>query len=40
MCRNITTALKGWADSGKHKTMMIDGSKNVGKTYSVRKFGR
>lgn len=40
MSRKITTALEEWVDSDEYKVMMIDVFRNIGKTYSVRKFSR
>ncbi len=40
MRRKITDVIERWADSDNGKVLVIRGSRQVGKTYSVREFGR
>ncbi len=40
MRRKVTAIIESWHDSCPDKVLMIRGSRQVGKTYSVREFGR
>ena len=40
MLRNIETDLKNWKDKANRKPLLIKGARQVGKTYSLKKFGR
>ncbi|MBR4203768.1 MAG: ATP-binding protein, partial [Candidatus Methanomethylophilaceae archaeon] len=40
MKRKIITKMKGWKDDSDHKPQVLIGCRQIGKTYSVREFGR
>lgn len=40
MYRKITSALKAWKESNRRKPLILQGARQVGKTYSLLEFGR
>lgn len=40
MKREIEASLHRWKDRGAKKALLVDGARQVGKTYTVRQFGR
>ena len=40
MYRNITKFLEAWKSSPHRKPLILQGARQVGKTYSVLEFGR
>ena len=38
--RKVDTLLQSWKEKPDHKALILQGARQVGKTYSVREFGK